>query len=68
MSRSNSSAQATGGIGFFGALTILFVALKLTHTIEWTWFWVLSPVVFCATIWLAVVIAVLALFMAGKIK
>lgn len=32
-----------GGIGFLGMLTILFVALKLTGVISWSWWWVLSP-------------------------
>lgn len=41
-------------IGFFGLLTILFVALKLTHTIEWSWVWVLSP------LWVAMVLFVIA--------
>ncbi len=27
----------------FGWLTILFVGLKLTGYIEWSWWWVLSP-------------------------
>ncbi len=30
--------------GFPGLLTILFIALKLTHVIAWSWWWVLSPV------------------------
>lgn len=32
------------GIGFYGGLTILFVALKLTDHIDWSWFWVIFPV------------------------
>ena len=32
-----------GGIGFVGAVTILFIALKLLHKIDWSWWWVLSP-------------------------
>jgi hypothetical protein len=32
-----------GGIGFLGALGILFIALKLTGVIGWSWWWVLSP-------------------------
>ena len=31
------------GLGFPGALTILFIALKLTGVIDWAWVWVLSP-------------------------
>lgn len=33
-----------GGIGFVGLLTILFIGLKLTHYIDWSWWWVLSPI------------------------
>lgn len=33
-----------GGIGFSGLLTVLFVGLKLTGNIGWSWWWVLSPV------------------------
>lgn len=40
---SNSSSSSGGGIGFTGALQILFIALKLTHTVKWTWPWVLAP-------------------------
>ena len=32
------------GPGFFGLLTILFVGLKLTGHIDWSWWWVLLPV------------------------
>lgn len=32
-----------GGIGFFGILQIAFIILKLCKTIDWSWFWVLSP-------------------------
>lgn len=34
---------SVSGIGLCGALTILFVALKLTKVITWSWLWVLSP-------------------------
>ena len=32
-----------GGIGFLGFLTLLFIALKLTGYIDWSWMWVLAP-------------------------
>ena len=32
------------GIGFLGMLTILFIGLKLSNIITWSWFWVLSPI------------------------
>jgi hypothetical protein len=38
-----TEAKTTGGIGIIGALLILFIALKLTKQIDWSWWWVLSP-------------------------
>jgi len=40
----SSSESSSGGIGFPGLLTILFVGLKLTNVIAWPWLWVLSPI------------------------
>ncbi len=34
----------TVGLGFVDALTLLFIALKLTGHITWSWIWVLSPI------------------------
>ena len=45
-------------IGFCGALTILFIALKLCGTITWSWLWVLSPL----WIGLSVGLAAMAIF------
>lgn len=41
---SNSTNGKSQGIGFFGLLTILFITLKLTKIIAWSWLWVLSPI------------------------
>lgn len=35
--------QSRNGIGFTGLLTLIFITLKLTHVIAWSWWWVLSP-------------------------
>lgn len=32
------------GLGFASVLTIVFVVLKLVGTIDWSWWWVLSPI------------------------
>jgi len=31
------------GVGFVGLLTIVFIVLKLIGKINWSWWWVLSP-------------------------
>ena len=38
-----NNSSGSGGIGFCGLLTVLFIALKLTGTIGWPWLWVLAP-------------------------
>jgi len=38
------SNNTSSGIGFAGILTIVFITLKLTGNIAWSWWWVLSPV------------------------
>ena len=40
----NTASNSSGGIGFVGLLTILFIGLKLTGFITWSWWWVLSPI------------------------
>lgn len=35
--------QSAGGIGVVGLLGVLFVGLKLTGYIAWSWWWVLAP-------------------------
>jgi len=40
----NNKEVKTVGLGFADALTLLFIALKLTGCITWSWIWVLSPI------------------------
>lgn len=39
----NTTIRGSGGIGFAGILTIVFIILKLLGKIDWSWIWVLSP-------------------------
>ncbi len=64
MSNSNSSS---GGIGFAGLLTILFIGLKLGGVIAWSWWWVLSPIWITASLAIVLlIIVVLAYAEVGK--
>jgi len=38
-----AETTTNNSIGFAGLLTILFIALKLTGVITWSWVWVLCP-------------------------
>jgi len=55
---SKSSSSSSGGIGFTGALTILFIGLKLGHVINWSWWWVLSPIWISALFVFAIILIV----------
>ena len=40
---SASATASVGGISFGSLLTIVFIVLKLTGYITWSWVWVLAP-------------------------
>lgn len=66
MANSNSSSSSTsGGMGCGGLLavllTVLFVGLKLTGNIAWSWIWVVSPI----WIYILLAIAFLIVFIGG---
>jgi hypothetical protein len=57
----NSQSSAAGGIGFAGLLAILFIALKLTGVITWSWVWVLAPLWIPLAIVLPIIAVILVL-------
>lgn len=52
---------SNSGIGFCGLLSILFIALKLTGFIHWSWLLVLSPLWISLAIWIVLVLIVTAI-------
>ena len=51
----DKSSSSSSGIGFTGLLTVAFIVLKLTGFINWSWWWVLSP------LWIGIVIVIVVL-------
>lgn len=51
----SSKKSTNSGLGFSGWLTLLFIALKLTGQIDWSWWWVVSP------IWIGILVAFIAI-------
>ena len=47
---------------FISGLTLLFIYLKMTSYIDWSWFWVLSPlwISFLVAILIAITISILS--------
>ena len=52
----NNKTTRSGGIGFTGLLTIVFIVLKLCKVISWSWLWVLSPIWICAALVLVLLV------------
>ena len=52
--------KVSGGIGFSGLLTIVFIVLKLCGVIAWKWIWVLAPM--WISIAVVLLVAILLLF------
>lgn len=50
-----------GGISLGTILFIVFLVLKLTETIDWSWWWVTAP------LWIPVAIVVVFLIISGLI-
>lgn len=58
---SDKVETSSGGIGFCGLLTIVFIVLKLVGVINWSWFWVLSPMIFSISLTILILLIVFAL-------
>lgn len=59
---SEKTQAASGGIGFCGLLTVVFIVLKLTGHVDWSWFWVVSPLLIGPAVVIAVVVIGLTVY------
>ena len=51
----SDNSNNSGGLGFISVLTLIFITLKLTGTINWSWLWVLSPMWISVLLFIVVV-------------
>ena len=58
----SSSTRESFGVSIFGLLTVVFVVLKLCHVIDWSWWWILSP------LWIPIAISIVILIVWYSIK
>jgi len=59
--------KESGGIGLVGVLQITFVVLKLCKVIDWSWWWVLSPIwISTALTILVVLIGIIVIYVRDK--
>jgi hypothetical protein len=53
----SQKTKITIGSSFLDMLAVAFIVLKLIHVIDWSWWWVLSP------LWIPLAIALLLVFL-----
>jgi Flp pilus assembly protein TadB len=63
MSNEKSSSSSSSGIGFVGLLTIAFIVLKLCNVIDWSWWWVVSPIWISIALFVVIGIPLIILLM-----
>ena len=56
-----ASKNSSSGIGLTGVLFVVFLVLKLTGNIDWSWWWVTSP------LWIPLALAAAVLSVVGLI-
>ena len=61
MSNDKSNVSIKNGVGFIGLLQLIFIVLKLTGIISWSWLWVLSPIWISVALYALVIIVLLVL-------
>ena len=57
----NDTNPHAGGCSIVGVLTVVFIALKVTGLIDWSWWWVLSP------LWIYTLLLLSILFIAAVV-
>jgi hypothetical protein len=62
MSQKQSTTVTIDTRIYTGVLTLLFVALKLSGAVDWSWWWVLSP------LWIGIALGLLILLVMVGIK
>jgi hypothetical protein len=59
----NKQTLSSSNIGFCSLLTLLFIGLKLTGYIAWSWWWVLSPILIPSALILSMLFIAVLVYM-----
>ena len=57
----SNSSSSSSGLGLSGVLFIVFLVLKLTKVIDWSWWWVTAPL-WGGFLLVGIILAILFLF------
>ena len=63
---SSNRSKKSNGMGFTGVLLTIFIVLKLTGTIQWSWFWVMSPMWIASSLGILIILVATMLVLVFK--
>lgn len=58
----SDTKNASSGIGLGTVLFLIFLVLKLTNTIDWSWWWVCSPLWIPLSLVIVIYLLIISLF------
>jgi hypothetical protein len=58
----------SSGISFLGGLTLVFIAAKLFHAIDWSWWWVVSTLLIGPALFLCAIALVFIVTFLSSLK
>lgn len=64
--RNENKTTVSGGVGFFGLLQVVFIALKVSKVIDWSWWLVFVPTWIELGLCLIVIIVALVIAVMAK--
>lgn len=64
--RNENKTTVNGGVGFFGLLQVVFIALKVAKVIDWSWWLVFLPIWIELGLCLIVIIVALVIAVMAK--
>ena len=64
--RNDNKTTVNGGVGFFGLLQVVFIALKVAKIIDWSWWLVFLPTWIDLGLCLIIIIVALVIAVTAK--
>jgi hypothetical protein len=63
---SNKNTSSASGVGLFGLMFLVFMTLKLTGHITWSWWWVTAPLWGGVILWIFVILIIMGILLISK--
>jgi hypothetical protein len=63
---SNKNTSSASGVGLFGLMFLVFMTLKLTGHITWSWWWVTAPLWGGFILWIFAILIIIGVLLISE--